>query len=75
MFDAIPALAAPGQSHLCSELDHYLSTDIEDVQDALQWWNDRCSAYPSLSRMALDYLSIPGMLHGLNGSLVTNSIQ
>jgi hypothetical protein len=60
MFDMIPALAPPKRSDLRSELDRYLSTDVEDVQDALQWWTDRCSAYPCLSRMALDYLSIPG---------------
>jgi hypothetical protein len=48
MFDALPALAAPGQSDLRSEVDRYLSTDIEDVQDALQWWNDCHSAYPCL---------------------------
>jgi len=65
MFDALPALAAPRRSDLRSELDRYLSTDVEDVQDALQWWSDRHSAYPCLSRMALDYLSIPGMSHGL----------
>lgn len=43
------------------ELTRYLSTDPERVKDALEWWNDRCASFPNLSRMALDYLSIPGM--------------
>jgi hypothetical protein len=27
------------------------------------WWQDRRATFPQLSRMALDYLSAPGMLH------------
>ncbi|PIL36561.1 hypothetical protein GSI_00250 [Ganoderma sinense ZZ0214-1] len=41
------------------ELKRYLSTDVEPVSDALQWWNDRRATFPNLSRMALDYLTIP----------------
>ncbi|EIW58934.1 HAT dimerization, partial [Trametes versicolor FP-101664 SS1] len=41
------------------ELTRYLSTDPERVKDALEWWNDRRASFPNLSRMALDYLSIP----------------
>ncbi len=43
------------------ELTRYLSTDPERVKDALEWWNDRRASFPNLLRMALDYLSIPGM--------------
>jgi hypothetical protein len=42
------------------EIDRYLATNTEDVEDALFWWWERKSSYPCLSRMALDYLSIPG---------------
>jgi hAT family C-terminal dimerisation region len=42
------------------ELQHYLATDVEDVKDALMWWHERCTSYPRLSRMARDYLAIPG---------------
>ncbi len=41
------------------ELDHYLSTDSEAVDNALMWWNEQCAMYSHLSHMALDYLSIP----------------
>ena len=54
-------LAPPKLSDLQSELDHYLTVDVEHVMDALVWWYKRHSAYPRLSRMALNYLSIPGM--------------
>ena len=48
-------------SSVCDEIDRYLATDTEAVDDALLWWWERRSMYPSLSQMALDYLSIPGM--------------
>ena len=50
-------------SKLQSKLNSYLSSNTEAVSDVLQWWNDRCSTHPHLSQMALDYLSIPGMLY------------
>jgi hypothetical protein len=43
-----------------SEIDDYLRLPVEPVSDPLKWWNDNCHMYPSLSRMALDYLSVPG---------------
>ena len=42
------------------KLKRYLATDVEPVSDALQWWHDRRATFPNLSRMALDYLTIPG---------------
>lgn len=44
------------------ELQHYLSTDAEDVKDGLMWWHERRATFPRLSRMARDYLAIPGEL-------------
>ena len=60
MFNELEALAAPKASDLRSEIDRYLSTDVEDVRDAVMWWTERKSMFLILSRMALDYLSIPG---------------
>jgi hypothetical protein len=47
---------------MLDEVSRYLSTDPEQVRDVLLWWHERKSVYPCLSRMALDYLSIPGEL-------------
>ena len=44
-----------------AEIDEYLRLPIENVKDPLIWRNN-LRTYPNLSRMALDYLSIPGML-------------
>lgn len=60
MFDSLPALAAPCAAELRDELARYLGTDPEQVKDVLLWWNEQKPMYPHLSRMALDYLSIPG---------------
>jgi hAT family C-terminal dimerisation region len=61
MFDDLPALAALKPSDLRDELDRFLSTDPEYVQDVLSWWFERRHTFPRLSRMARDYLSIPGV--------------
>ena len=60
IFDDLPALSPPKHHELRNELAHYLSTDPEQVKDVLLWWYEKRSEYPSLSRMALDYLMIPG---------------
>ncbi|KIL55579.1 hypothetical protein M378DRAFT_90715, partial [Amanita muscaria Koide BX008] len=59
IFDNLPSLAKPKVSHLRDELAIYLSTDIEDVKNPIAWWYERRSLFPRLSRMALDYLTIP----------------
>ena len=59
-YDNLPALSAPKAKELCDELTRYLSTDPEQVDNVLLWWHERKSMYPHLSRMALDYLTIPG---------------
>lgn len=59
MFDAL--LKPSNSSETRSELDRYLSTDTEEVDDPLLWWAERRSMFPALLRMALDYLSIPGV--------------
>ena len=53
------ALAPPKAVDLRSEIDRYLSTDVEQADDPIQWWYDHCAVYPKLSQMALNYLTIP----------------
>jgi hypothetical protein len=60
IFDSLAALSAPTQEELHNDLNRYLAPDVEDVHDARSWWNGKKTMYPKLSRMALDYLSIPG---------------
>ncbi len=60
IFDNLPSFRAPNDAELSDELERYLSTDVEDVQDPLQWWTDRKSQFPNLSRMAIDFLTLPG---------------
>jgi len=44
------------------ELAMYLSTGRDlGIVDGLRWWYEHKHLYPHLSRMAIDYLSIPGM--------------
>jgi hypothetical protein len=44
------------------ELSVYLAQPLQPgVRDALKWWYDNRFTFPRLSRMARDYLSIPGM--------------
>jgi hypothetical protein len=67
IFDNLPDLA-PMSSELYNELDRYMAADIEDVQDPLLWWCERRRAFPYLSIMARDYLSIPGKSTNLSCS-------
>jgi hypothetical protein len=42
-----------------TELELYLSQPVENVADPLKWWLTHSHTFPTLSQMALDYLSIP----------------
>jgi len=66
IFDNIPALTKPIVSRLWDELTAYLNSDPEYVDNVLSWWYKKRLTYPHLSRMALDYLTIPGMYSYLN---------
>ena len=66
IFDNLPSLQAPRPAELRSELDKYLDSDLEHVTDALAWWYEHKYVYPRLHRMALDYLSIPGVFSNPN---------
>jgi hypothetical protein len=59
IFEDHPAFAAPKPADLRGELDRYLTADVEQAPDVLAWWHERRNTYPRLSRMAIDYLSIP----------------
>ena len=52
--------APMGPIQASDELDNYLAQAIERVQDPIAWWWDHQAVYPQLSKMAFDYLSIPG---------------
>lgn len=45
-----------------SELEMYLRHKTEKTKDPVDWWRERRTLYPRLSQMALDYLTVPGML-------------
>ena len=59
LFDNIDAFMPPKAADLRSEIDHYLVDDVEQADDPVKWWHDRRAVYPVLSRMALDFLTIP----------------
>lgn len=59
IFDNLPDLAHTSSVEQ-DELDRYLSAEVEDVKDGLMWWFERRNTFPRLSRMACNYLSIPG---------------
>jgi hypothetical protein len=55
------------------EIRKYLRLPVEEVTDPLKWWANNRLVYPNLHRMALDYLSIPGLssYHIIELSLTT----
>ena len=59
IFDDLPDLA-PTAADYRDELECYLATNVENVKDPLMWWYERREKFPRLSRMARDYLTIPG---------------
>ena len=69
IFNTMAALVPPKSFDLGDELECYLHTDAEHVVDPLAWWNEWCTVYPSLLRMSLDYLTIPGKYWTLYFSL------
>jgi hypothetical protein len=61
-FDNLPSLAPIQTIATVDELALYLTTDLVNVADPIQWWYEKRKTYPQLSRMAIDHLSIPGAL-------------
>ncbi|KAL1937246.1 hypothetical protein VTO73DRAFT_13915 [Trametes versicolor] len=62
LFDNLPRRSGKkkGPGPVKTELDIYLEADTEEVDDVIAWWWRHRDVYPNLSRMDLDYLSIPG---------------
>lgn len=58
MFDNLPFVGPVIEEG--DELKRYLASGPVPVTDPIQWWQDRRKAYPRLSCMAIDYLTIPG---------------
>ena len=63
MFDNMPFLSVPKKTAVVDELGRYLATPTEATADPLLWWIEKWAVYPHLSRMALNYLSIPGQFY------------
>lgn len=63
IFDHLPSVhhTRGAASAAVTEIERYLSTGTLKVDNPLQWWTENAELYPNLSRIALDYLSIPGM--------------
>ncbi len=59
MFDNL-STAPPPPPTMQDELVCYLGSPTEATGDPIGWWLKNHKAYPCLSCMALDYLSIPG---------------
>ncbi|TFY73500.1 hypothetical protein EWM64_g10512, partial [Hericium alpestre] len=55
-------ISVGNEAERISELEEYLHSPVEKVKDPVQWWFSKRHVYPKLSRMALDYLSIPAAL-------------
>ena len=62
-----------GNEDIRDELDKYLAQPLEGTGDPLQWWTERAPLFPRLSRMARDYLSIPGMFSSTRSDRVCAS--
>jgi hypothetical protein len=70
----LPALQESKATEIQDELAMYLSTGRDlRVKDGLRWWYEHKHLYPHLSRMAIDYLSIPGMLFPFFSPIVANA--
>ena len=61
IFNKLPVLSTTKKTALANELTQYLATPVEVAKDPLMWWVKKQAMYPCLSRMACNYLSIPGL--------------
>jgi hypothetical protein len=59
-FTSFSNLSVISQNNAISELNSYLRHPIENVPEPLKWWLNNSHIYPSLLRMALNYLCAPG---------------
>jgi len=61
IFDALPTVSTAEKTAFLDELTRYLTSPTESTREPLRWWVERRAIYPCLSRMALNYLSVPGL--------------
>ncbi|PIL31003.1 hypothetical protein GSI_05696 [Ganoderma sinense ZZ0214-1] len=59
LFNILDDFDADPDEDIRDKLEHYLTAPTQKVTDVIQWWKDRQGIYPNLSRMAIDYLTIP----------------
>ena len=64
VFDNLPAFR-PIEIGTFDELTWYIASEPEDVknEDLLRWWVEHRHVYPHLTRMALDYHTVPCEFH------------
>jgi hypothetical protein len=76
VFDSLPAYRTLSHADL-DELSRFMHSSPEEVsnENLLAWWNDHRREYPHLSRMALDYLTIPSKLQFINLAIILTSEQ
>ena len=68
--------SSSGGAEFINEVDRYLSSRrVKDVSDPLRWWVENQGAYPRLSRMAKDYLTIPGMSNSFGSVLLLKGLH
>ncbi len=60
VFDHIPTPSSKHARPGKDEIARYFATVTEETSNPLRWWLERRALFPCLSRMAIDYLSIPG---------------
>ena len=59
--DSESSSSSSDEDEFADELDCYLSSGhIKGVTDPIKWWHENQASYSRLSRMAKDFLMIPG---------------
>jgi hypothetical protein len=53
------SVASSSSQPIKDELERYLSDPTVQTNNPMKWWYDNRHLYPTLSQMALDYLSVP----------------
>lgn len=66
LFDNLPFLNAAPEPADSDEIKRYLAADVIPMKDPISWWQGKRKQFPRLSRMAIDYLNIPGTLNRLS---------
>ena len=57
--EALQARGGSSYNDTLSEVDRFLDERMAPSDDLLQWWKVKQNAYPSLAKLARNYLAIP----------------